>query len=244
MATTFSVTRDDVINRALRICGAYDNTNPPSTTDYQEVALAFNMMIKTWIRSGTPMWKVTEVTLPLLAGQNTYQIGPDATGTGAVVTTRILKVQQAYVRLLPSQNDTPIDQLSIQEYAQYGQKNSLGVVNSMLYRPLNDNAGTTEPQSSYIKVYPTPADDNYTLRMICLVTLNDVTNGADLVDFPQENYTALCWCLADEISHEYATSLDRVNSIQGRAMKAYQDMVDWSQENTDSIRFMYDTRSR
>lgn len=244
MATTFSVSRDDCINRALRLCGTYDATNPPSTQDYINVALAFNMMIKAWILNGQPMWKVVEIVLPLVANINTYNIGPFATGTASLVTTKILKVQQAYIRLNATQFDTPIDQISIQEYAQYGSKNSLGVVNSMVYRPLDDNNGVIQPVSSYINVYPTPSDNTYSLRLIGLVTLNDVTVGTDPVDFPQECYMGLTWCLADQISMEYATSLDRVQMIAQRAAKAYEEMIAWSQENTDSIRFMYDTRSR
>lgn len=244
MSTTFSVSRDDVINRALRLCGTYDATNPPTSLDYQYVSLAFNMMIKAWILQGQPMWKVVETIMPLVAGQRLYQIGPYATGPGSLTTTRILKVQQAFVRFTPTQFDTPIDQLSIQEYNMYGSKNSLGVVNSMLYRPFNDNNGSIEPQNSEIFVYPTPADNNYSLRMIGLVTLNDVEIGTDPVDFPQECYMGLTWCLANEISLEYATSLDRVQMIQQRAAKAYDEMINWSQENTDSIRFLYDTRSR
>jgi hypothetical protein len=239
--TTFSVSRDDIINRALRLCGTYDATNTPGTADYVNISLAFNMMIKAWIRKGLPMWKVVTNTVPLLAGQNTYNIGPYATGTGAVVTSKILKVTYAFIR--DNQNfDTPIDPLSIQEYNQFAAKSSLGVVNSYWYQPLDDNSITGV--NSFISFYPTPNDSTRTIYLIGLSTLQDVNVGTDPVDFPQECYMALSWCLADEISMEYATSMDRVKEIQGRAMKLYEEMVDWSQENTDSIRFMYDTRSR
>ena len=114
MATTFAVSRDDIINRALRLCGTYDATNPPTSQDFQNVGLAFNMMIKAWILNGQPMWKVVETVLPLVTPVNTYQIGPYATGPGALVTTKILKIQQAFIRLISTQFDTPIDQISIQ----------------------------------------------------------------------------------------------------------------------------------
>lgn len=241
MTTTFSVTRDDVINRALRLCGTYDATNPPTTQDYTNVALAFNMMIKAWVRKGLPMWKIVINQLPLLNGVNTYQIGPYATGTGAVVVSKILKVTYAFIR--SSTNfDTQIDPLSIQEYNNYGSKGALGVVNGYWYQPLDDSASPAV--SSYIKVYPTPNDSTRSLFLVCLNTLNDVSLGTDPVDFPQETYMALSWCLANEISMEYATSMDRVQEIKQRAAVIYEEMADWSQENTDSIRFMYDTRSR
>jgi hypothetical protein len=241
MSTNFSVSRDDIINRALRLCGIYDATNPPTSQDYTNVSLAFNMLIKAWIRKGLPMWKIVTNTVPLLASQNTYNIGPNATGTGAVVCPKILKVTYAFIR--DANNfDTPIDPLSIQEYNMYGAKGSLGVVNSYWYQPLDDNSVTGV--SSFIKFYPTPNDATKTVYLICLSTLNDVSIGTDQVDFPQETYMALAWNLADEISMEYATSMDRVKEIQQRAARLFEEMADWSQENSDSIRFMYDTRSR
>lgn len=239
--TTFSVQASDIMNRALRLCGTFDATNPPSSQDYANVQLAFNMMIKAWIRKGLPMWKIVYNTVPLIEGQNTYEIGPYASGTGAVVCSKILKVTYAFIRDSNS-FDTPIDPLSIQEYNQYGAKGSLGVVNSYWYQPLDDSAYTGV--SSFITFYPTPNDATRTIWLVCLSTLDDVNLGTDPVDFPQECYQALSWCLANEISMEYATSMDRVKEISMRAAQQYEEMVDWSQENTDSIRFLYDTRSR
>lgn len=242
MTTTFSVQADDIVNRALRLCGTFDSTNPPGSQDYTNVHLAMNMMIKAWIRSGLPMWKIVYVTVPLLANLNTYNIGPFATGTGAVVVDKILKVTYAFIRNNTTNFDTPIEPLSIQEYNQYGAKSSLGVVNSYWYQPLNDSSSPAI--SSFIKFYPTPVDATRTVNLVCLSTLRDVNLGTDPVDFPQETYNALCWNLANEISMEYATSMDRVNEIKLRAKESYMEMVDWSQENTDSIRLMYDTRNR
>jgi hypothetical protein len=241
VTTTFSVQANDIMNRALRLCGTFDATNPPGSQDYANVQLAFNMMIKAWIRKGLPMWKIVYNQVPLLTTQSLYNIGPYATGTGAVVCPKILKVTYAFIR--DANNfDTPIDPLSIQEYNQYGSKGSLGVVNSYWYQPLADS--TITGVSSFIQFYPTPSDNTRTIFLVCLSTLDDINLGTDPVDFPQECYMALSWCLANEISMEYATSMDRVAEIKSRSMVLYEEMVDWSQENTDSIRFMYDTRSR
>lgn len=238
MSTTFSVNRDQILLRALRICSAFDPTNPPSTDDMDNLALAFNMMIKEWIID-IPMWKIETVTLPLVANTNTYQIGPFATGTGALVMDKILRIQQASIRNETTDSDTPIDQLSIQEYEQYSVKGALGVVNSMIYRPLDDKTG----ESSYIQVYPTPSDATYSLRLVCLTQLDDVNIGTDPLDFPQECYIALSWNLADEVSFEYSVPLDRAQVISQRARDAKNRMIDWSQENSDSIRMMYDKRN-
>lgn len=243
MSTTFSVTRDDIINRALRICGAYDATNPPSSTDFSVVSLAMNMMIKAWIVDGVSMWKVETVNIPLLSGQNTYNVGPYATGTGAVVRSKILKILNASVRDNTSASfpfDTVIDLISIQEYENFGSKNSQGVVNSMVYRPLDDS--TSPAVSSFIQVYPTPADNFHALRLVVYTTINDVNVGTDPLDFPQETYLALSWNLAKEICMEYSVPMERVGFITKMAKEAFDTMKDWSQENAETIRFMFDKR--
>jgi hypothetical protein len=243
MASTFACSWNQVVNEALGICGAYDPTNPPQTADYNSVAFTLQCMIKQWMIEGMPMWKVQTNVIQLAQGQTQYQMGPYASGTNALVTDHVARVTYAYVQTnqggLPF--NTPIDQLSIQEYNQYGSPDSQGTVNSMQYFPLKDTADGLS--NSYVNVYPTPADGLWTLNMICQIQLNDASSLlTDTPDFPQECYLGLCWSLADLISMKYASSMDRVQWIAQRAKMMYQQLIDWSQENTDSIRLMYDTR--
>jgi hypothetical protein len=240
MTSTFSVSRDDVINRALRLTGAYDNSNPPGTVDYTNVSLAFNILIKQWIKSGIPMWKIVTIPVPMVVGQIQYQIGPFATGPGAVVCDKLLRVLNAYITDAFG-FDVPIDPLSWQEYNQYGDKTSLGIPNSYLFQPNIDSAAGLV---SFMNVYPTCPDTTHTINLTGYQVLQDVNVGTDPVDYPQETYNALCWGLANEISMEYATSMDRVQEIKARSTDHYNMMVDWSQENTDSIRLLYDRRGQ
>lgn len=244
MASTFAATWQQICNEALAINGAFDPTNPPQTPDYTTVSFTLQCMIKQWMIQGMPMWKVVTNVITLATNQFNYQMGPYATGANALVTDHVARVTYAFVQTTQGGQpfNTPIDQLSIQEYNQYGSPQSLGTVNSMQYFPLKDTADGLS--NSYIKVYPTPANNLYTLNMICQVQLTDADSLlATTPDFPQECYLGLCWNLADLISMKYATSMDRVQFIAVRAKKMYDDLVNWSQENTDSIRFMYDTRN-
>lgn len=241
--SSFSVSRDQCIVEALQICGAYDITNPPTSADYNSVSFTFNCMVKAWVMSGMPIWQVQTVLLPMVGGQNLYQIGPYATGTGSlVITNRMDRVIYAFVRQVSAgQNfDTPIDQLTFQQYNQYGNKQALGVVNSMLYVPNTDTADGLN--TSTVTTYPTPVSSAQTIGMVAQVQLNDLNAGTDVPDFPQECFLGLCWSLADLISMKYATDMQRVTFIANRAKMMYDRMVDWSQENSDSIRFMYDKR--
>ncbi|SRR6266404_314978 len=244
MSSSFSVSRDQCIIEALGLCGAYDITNPPTPADFNSVSFTFNCMVKQWVMSGMPIWQVQTILLPMVVGQTVYQVGPYATGTGALVTpNRIDKVIYGFIRQVSAgQNfDTPIDQLSYQQYNQYGVKSSLGVVNSMLYQPNTDTADGLN--NSTVTVYPTASTTNQTVGMVAQVQLNDLNAGTDVPDFPQECFLGLCWSLADLISMKYATDMQRVAFIANRAKVMYDRMVDWSQENTDSIRFLYDKRA-
>lgn len=238
MSTTFSVSRDDILNRAFRLTGVFDSTNLPSSTDYTNASLALNMIIKTWIRT-LPLWKVVTVQVPLLQGQSLYQVGPFATGTGAVVTPRIVRTIYGFIRD-SGNHDTEMDSISFEEYNMYSDKLTQATPVSYMYVPLDDSSTT----SSYVQFYPTPADSTHTFFMVGHQTINDVNVGTDPIDFPQEEYLALAWAVADEIALENNVSLERAAYIAQRAKQAFEDMWDWINENTDSVRFQYDTRGR
>lgn len=248
MTTSFSVTRDQVIIEALGICGVYDVTNGPGTADFASAAFTLNCMIKQWMIEGLPMWKIQVINLPLVVGTTTYQIGPYATGVGALVTPKVDRITYASRRNsnVTPPYDTPIDIISIQEYQQYGAKFAQGIPNAINYVPLADDSSGLN--NSYLNTYPTISLANYSLQLVCQINLNDVNLGTDPVDFPQECYLGLCWCLADLLSMKYASSMDRVQWIHKIAYGSddrsgmYGKLVDWSQENSDYVRFMYDNR--
>src|SRR5574340_306036 len=76
--TSFSVTRNDIINAALRAIGVLGLTQVPTANDYNYSSQALNLMIKEWQAKGANLWKILELTLPLVAGIRQYPIGPTA----------------------------------------------------------------------------------------------------------------------------------------------------------------------
>src|SRR5207245_8646431 len=64
----------------------------------------------------------------------TYQIGPTASGTGAVVTDRPLRIFDPFIRVNASNQDTPLTIISRQEYEQFGVKSSTGSIPNSVYR--------------------------------------------------------------------------------------------------------------
>ena len=240
MSTTFSVTRDEIIKMSLKECGAFGTGETPDTEDFTDASLALNIIIKSWIALGLPLWKITTVTVPLVANIITYQIGPTATGTGAVVTDRPLRVFDPFIRVLSSKQDTPLITLSRQEYQQFGFKTPTGSIpNSIYYQALG---GASPTANGLLTIYPPPADALRSILLQAQVPINDVSVGTDVMDFPAECFQALKWCLAAEISGPYVSSFQKLQRIEGKADRFKKEMENWSVEEA-SLYFSPDTRN-
>lgn len=204
--TTYTVTRDTIINAALRLLGVIGTTETASTQDVTNCAEALNIMIKAWMVDGAELWTVVDSAVTLAAGVVSYVLGPGGT---QLITNRILRVLQSYLHQTASGLDTPLTILSRAEYINQSNKATTGVVNSVYYNP-----GTT---SGTLYVYPAPSDATYTLHIICQIPIQDMVNSTDNFDFPQEWFQALKWGLADEIAMEYGVAMSTVELIAQKA---------------------------
>lgn len=63
-STDFSVTRDDIISRALRLIGAIAQGESPTTEQLNEAAIALNGLVKAWQADGMPLWALKHIQLP------------------------------------------------------------------------------------------------------------------------------------------------------------------------------------
>jgi hypothetical protein len=75
---TFSVTRNDIIDAALRVLGVIGIGETPQTEDYTNCSQALNIMIKGWAKKGWPLWTVQDLVIPMVEGVRIYPIGPTA----------------------------------------------------------------------------------------------------------------------------------------------------------------------
>ena len=69
MSTTFTVSRDQIIQLALRKLGVLELGDTPDAATVSNASLALNLFIKQMATSGLKLWKVNELVLPLVAGQ-------------------------------------------------------------------------------------------------------------------------------------------------------------------------------
>ena len=197
---TFNVTRDQLITGALRMIGAIAQGETPTATQITEAAEALNMMVKAYEADGMPLWGITEASITLTSGANSYNIG-----TGKTINKpKPLKVIQAWNRDLNSSVDIPMRILTRQEYNILGNKTITGNPIQIFYEPLLDYG--------VLHVFPTPDATSTTNNKIYLVyqrPFEDFINSTDTPDFPQEWLEALKYGLAARLAPEYGVPLEQ-----------------------------------
>lgn len=71
---TFSLTRNQIINKSLSILGVKTRGRTPTNEEMKDASDTLNMMVKSWKSKGQYLWKVSEATLFLVVGQDSYRL--------------------------------------------------------------------------------------------------------------------------------------------------------------------------
>ncbi len=200
-STNFSMSRDDIIKRALRMLGVLAQGETPTADQVTEAAVALNGLVKAWQADGMPLWALKQTTITLLDGINTYEIGLGK----ATNIPKPLKVIQAWNRNTTSSVDIPMRIVTKQEYNMLGNKTSSGTPIQVYYEPLADYG--------VLRVFPTPAATDASSGSVYIVyqrPFEDFDASSDTPDFPQEWYDSLTYGLAVRLAPEYGVpSTDR-----------------------------------
>jgi len=226
--TTYALTRDQIIQFALRKIGALALGATPDSTEVTNAAQALDMMIKSWVTKGIKLWTINEITIPLVASQTSYILGPTgATPTPDVETDKPMKLMQAWLRntSVTPNNDIPLQVLSQQEYNQFGSKFSTGVSNAAYLQVGRD--------TSTLYTYLTPdtnAASMYQMHIVTQRLLQDAGISTANLDFPGEWLYALGWNLAAELSVDYGVDQQRLQYIEAKAGKFLTEVEDFDTE--------------
>lgn len=227
--TSFALTRDDIINYALRKIGRLDLGSTPDTDTVTNAATALDMMIKSWITRGIKLWTITELTLPLVASQTKYVIGP----TGAnLVTDKPMRLKQAWLRdiTVTPNTDIPLNIISQYDYNVFGSKFSTGTPNSAYLEVGRDN--------SNLYLYLTPdsySGTNYQVHIVTQRTIQDAGISTNNLDFPQEWLYTLGWNLAAEIALDNGVEAQKITYIETKAQKLLMEVEDFDIEQTSTF---------
>jgi hypothetical protein len=225
---SFLMSRDDMIGAALRLTQYYGQDDVIPAGDITNVALALNVLCKQLATEGLPLWCVKDYSLPMVANQSTYNLSTLTTNT---LPLRILDL---YIRDATA-NDTTLTMVSRYDYDTLGQKASSGVPNQAYYDP--------QLSGGLLTLFNVPADATRTLHVVVQRQIQDVNLSTDNVDFPQEAYRFLKFCLADDISLEYQCPKDVRDDLAIKA-KLLKDQFFASVQEQVSVMFTPSERRR
>lgn len=232
-STDFSVSRDDIINRALRLIGAVAQGETPTSAQISEASTALNSLVKAWQADGMPLWALKRYNITLTASTNSYNIGVGQT----IDTPKPLKVLQAWFHNTSSNVDVPMRIVTQQEYNILGNKTSSGQPIQLWYEPLN-MYGT-------LHVFPTPSSTDAANGYITILyqrPFEDFDSSTDTPDFPQEWYDAIMYGLATRLAPEYGLDIPSRKTLWQEMSVIKQDALNFGLEE-GSLYFQVDRRS-
>lgn len=232
-STDFSVSRDDIIKRALRLVGALAQGETPTTDQTTEAAAALNGLVKAWQADGMPLWAIKSYNVPLVSGTKDYTIGVGQ----SVNTPKPLKVIQAYNHNLTSNVDVPMRIITRQEYNILGNKTSSGNPIQVYYEPLNEYG--------ILHVFPVPSTVEQSANVITIYyqrPFEDFDVSTDTPDFPQEWYDAITYGLATRLAPEYGLDATSRKLLWQEMTIVKQDALNFGLEE-GSLYFQRDFRS-
>lgn len=217
---SFLMNRDSIISAALRtleVVGAGDTVQP---VDIANCAEALNIMVKAMVMDGLPLWCVQELTIPLVAGQSSYNVGPVS------LQPRPLRILQAFLRS-PTNNDLELQVVSRYDYNTLGLKTQLSQPNQLYYDP--------QLLNGIITVYNIPQDSLSSIHIVIQRQIQDFNLSTDNPDFPQEAFQMLKWCLADELSSEYGSKVMKIQVVAAKAKTYREAFAAFGQEQVSSF---------
>jgi len=227
----FTVTRDDIIKAALRVCKVIGIGETPQTEDYLNCSQALNIMIKSWSNNNKPLWVFQDIILPTVTDVGSYELGPTA-GVNGLVMSRPLDIPRAFIRDSAGQ-DSILTPISMTEYHDFGLKTAQGTPNQYYYDRQEPNG--------IIHFLNVPTDASSSVHLKVVRQFYDMTTGTDNFDFPEEFFLALKWGLADEIALEYDVSAQDRQEIGMKASAYITDAFDGSEESV-SVYFTVNTQ--
>jgi len=222
-STTWQLDRDGLVKAAMRKIAALAKGQTPDTEDYTNGTIALNGLVAQYQVLGMHLWKRAEYSVPLVAGQISYNIG-----VGQAINTPFpLKIHEAILEDSASDSQIDVEILSVYDFLLLPQNSSSGSPVNITYQPFV-NRGV-------IRVWPTPdatAAATKTLKIVYESPVEDFVTATDNPDFPKEWHNALIYGLAVLLAPEYGVPLDDRRQLQKEHDTYLQTAVDSGVEQT------------
>lgn len=218
MSVDFSLTANEIIEKAFHRLGKASEGEAISARMYEDGLSSLNLIIKAKLGTSDRLFLRTAGSVALIADTASY-------------------VQTAALRMLSVRRrdsddlDTPMQELSRQEYEDLPNKTSSSSI------PV---AWFFDPQKTSGTLYVWPAPSSTAAAANTLVTtytrrINDMDASGDALDMPQEWLDPVIWLLADDLETEYPVNDARLAAkVERKAIEAKQ-ILDYFDTETSSL---------
>lgn len=189
MAVTGTYTARTLISDALRKIGVVAQDEPMTADQADHALRAMNRMVKAWQNRGYNIWGATEVAITL------------TTAASYVFDARPMSVES--VRLRRGTIDTPMQEMTRQEYYDLPQKTSTGTPTCYYFE--------RQREAATLFIWPVlAAADGETLRVLCTRELEDQVDLNAVPDVPAEWWDALVYGLAARLADDFSVQAPNV----------------------------------
>lgn len=217
-STDFTLANNEIVAKAFNILGAGSEGEAITARMYQDGTLSLNLLLKTW-GAQAHLWTLTEGSVTLVASQADYALAT----LFSVKPMRVLSVRR---RTTANSIDTPLMELSRQEYYDQPNKTIASVPTSFYYDP--------QRATGTLSIWPTASTStaaDQTLKVTYLRRMEDMDSSSDEADLPQEWLQALVWNLALDLLTEYPVNDPNLAArIERRAGQLYASLKGWDEE--------------
>jgi hypothetical protein len=213
-STDFSITRNEAIQESLELIGVVAGDETPAAADVATAARSLDMMLKSWASKGINLWRQTEGSLSVTAATASFTMG-----SGGNFTTRPLRVTSARLRV--SSIDTPLQEISREEYFSMPNKTATGRPSCFYF----------DPQTNLAKIYlwPTLASGiTATLEFSYIRMTEDMDAAGDSFDLPVEWSECICYNLAARLAPKFGTTVSP--EVAAIALGTLDDLMGWDRE--------------
>lgn len=230
--TTFTVTRDEIISASLRLCGVLQDGQTAGAQQITDAAQALNILLKNFSMKGWIQSLYLWVNIPLTVGQVSYTLGTGGAGTPI---DRPMRIARGFIRNLNGY-DTPLIQLTRQEYDITTPKEVAGIPNAFYY-DAQVGATSTTVGAGTIYFWPVVNEAGYEVYVTVERQIQDITSSTQQFDLPQEWFLPLKWQLASEIGPEYGVTERQQQRIDQKAEYYLKEVGDFAVAEEPSVFF-------
>ena len=214
-----SYTRAELVAEALRLINVIRDDEEPTDTMAQKGSERLNRMLRAWKVDGIHLWKISTSSVDLTSSTASISFG-----TGGDVSTRPNRIVQCEYR--NSNQDTPMVELSRDEYLRLPDKTQEGTPTQFYY----------DPQVPLGTLYLWPVPDTTTsagtpvIRLTGEYDITEMTTASSTIDFPEEWEQALTYNLAEILAPRYGVPLQSKADVMMLAARYKEEVLQWDRE--------------